>query len=152
MKQLSKIIWGIILLVGFTACGSRDKSKSIENYKTQDSVVKLNEVLQKSVGSWIEEGKECYGIVQLIDKEGNILSMKEIKAVVLIIQNDKIKMKSLEEVSLAPKAGCSKMGIAKGETWWEEEALFQTREEAIAYEKSVQIKHKSPASAKFTVD
>lgn len=152
MKLVTSIILGIIFICGISGCSSNDKSKIIEKYKTGDSHVKLNETLQKNVGSWIEEGKECYGIIQLVDDDRNVLSQKEIKAVVLIIQSNKIKMKSLEDVSLAPKAGCSKMGITKGETWWEEEALFQTREEAIAYQKSIQIKHKSPVGAKFTID
>lgn len=152
MKQVVRFISGIIFICGLSGCGSNDKSKIIEKYNTGDSNIKLSEVLQKNVGSWIEEGKECYGIVQIVDKEGNVLSQKEIKAVVLIIQSNKIKMKSLEEISLAPKAGCTKMGIEKGETWWEEEALFQTREEAIDYQKSIHIIRKSPVGAKFTID
>ena len=68
----------------------------------------------------------------MTDKNENPISVKEIKALVVIIQKDKIKMKALEDISMAPKIDCSKMGISKGQTWWELEGdLFQTKEEAI---------------------
>lgn len=153
MKKLSVIFFSIAVVIAFQACNSSNKSKEIEKYQYAETKVQLNDVLSKKVGSWIKEGIECYGLVMLTDKDGKVQAVKELKASVLIIQNDKIKMKALEDITLAPKAGCSKMGIAKGETWWEEEGdLFQTREEAIAYGESIKIERKSKAGAKFTVD
>ncbi len=56
------------------------------------------------------------------------------KAKVTTILSDSIKMKALEAVSLAEVKGCTKMGLAKGETWWETEGdLFKTREEALKW-------------------
>jgi nuclear transport factor 2 (NTF2) superfamily protein len=43
-------------------------------------------------------------------------------------------MKTIESVSLLPGERCDKMGLAYGDTWWEEEGdIFRTREEAEAY-------------------
>ncbi len=153
MKHLTTLLFYIGFSIVLTGCGSRDQSKATGQYTSEQSEVKLNDVLQKKVGSWIKEGSECYGLVVLTDKDGNISSIKEIKAIALIIQSDKIKMKALEDVNMAPKAGCTKMDIAKGETWWEVEGdLFQTREEAIEFKKTVKIDKKSPVGAKFTID
>lgn len=153
MKQLATLIFCIGFIMILTNCGSRDQSKTTVQNNQDQSEVKLNDILQKKVGSWIKEGSECYGLIVMTDKDGKIHAIKELKAVALIIQSDKIKMKALEDVSLAPKAGCTKLGIAKGETWWEEEGdLFQTREEAIEFKKTVKIDKKSPVGAKFTID
>lgn len=153
MKNLRTILVSIAIIVVFQACNSTSKSKEIEKYAYSEAKTELNEMLNKKVGSWIKEGMECYGIIMLRSPEGKIQAIKDIQAVVLIIQNDKIKMKALETVSLAPKAGCTKMGISKGETWWEEDGdLFQTREEAIAFEQSIEKEVKSPAGTKFTID
>jgi len=153
MKQLIVIILGFIFFNMTTSCGSRDKSNALGKYNSEETKIKLNEILQKKVGSWIQEGSECYGLVMLTDKDGNVQAVKELKAIVLIVQNDKIKMKALEDVSLAPKAGCSKMGIAKGETWWETEGdLFQSKEEAIEFGKTIKIEKESPIGTKFTID
>lgn len=154
MRKLSIIFISIAVMVVLQACNSNsNKSKEIEKYQYTETKVELNEVLKKKVGSWIQEGSECYGLVMMSDPDGNVKDVKEMKAVVLIIQNDKIKMKSLENVTLAPKEGCTKMGISKGETWWEEDGdLFQTREEAIAFGKSIKTKVKSAAGTKFTID
>lgn len=153
MKKLSIIFISIAVIVVFQACNSTNKSKEIEKYKYAETKVQLNDVLNKKVGSWIQEGSECYGLVMMTDRDKNVQAVKELKAVVLIIQNDKIKMKALEDVSLAPKAGCTKMGISKGETWWEEDGdLFQTREEAIAFANSLEKENKPAAGAKFTID
>ena len=153
MKQITTFLFCIGFIIILTSCGSRNQSQATGLAVSEQSEVKLNDVLQKKVGSWIKEGIECYGLIVMIDKDGKVHSAKEIKAVVLIIQSDKIKMKALEEANLAPKAGCKKMTMAKGETWWEVEGdLFQTREEAIEFKKTIKIDKKSPAGAKFTID
>ncbi len=153
MKQITTLLFCVGLVIILNSCGSRNQSQATSQVVSEQTEVKLNDVLQKKVGSWIKEGSECYGFIVMIDKDGKVSAIKELKAVVLIIQSDKIKMKALEDINLAPKAGCKKMGIAKGETWWETEGdLFQTREEAIEFKKTVKIDKKSPAGAKFTID
>lgn len=150
--------FGIITLIMIAAvtlqnCNSKNKSKEIANYQTAETKLQLNEILEKKAGSWIQEGMDCYGVIIASDTEGNVRGMKTVKAKVLIIQNDRIKMKALEDVSVAPKEGCSKLGISKGETWWEEDGdLFQTREQALKYIKSYKTEHKPKSGTKFTVD
>ena len=134
MKHLALIILGIILFGSFSGCGSRDKSKILQNYKYEADGTNLNDALQKKVGEWIKEGMTCYGIVILNDENGLPLKLVELQAKVVSIQKDKIKMKSLEDLPLAPVEGCSKIGLKKGETWDETDGdLFQTREEAIQF-------------------
>jgi len=153
MRQVFFIVLIAILSLSFVGCGRSDKSKIIETYKYEEGNVELNDVLKDRVGSWIKEGIECYGLVMVTDAKGNVLSVNEIKAVVLMIEKEQIKMKTLEQVNIAPVAGCSKMEVAKGETWWEKEGdLFQTREEAIKYGKTVKIKLKPSLVRRFTVD
>ena len=154
MRKFSFILYSIVIVVLFQACNSKNRTKEIAHYQQlAETEAQLNEVLKQKVGSWIKEGAECYGIVLLNSQEGDIQAVKELKAKVLIIQGDKIKMKALEDVSVAPTKGCTKLGIAKGETWWEEEGdLFQTREEALAFIQTIKTTKQKPAGTKFTVD
>ena len=134
MKQLTLFILAIILFSGFSGCGSRDKSKTLGEYKYETEESKLNEVLQKKVGSWVKEGLVCYGIVILNDENGLPKKVKEFQSKIISIQKDKIKMKSLEDLRLAPVKGCTKIGMKKGDIWEETDGdLFQTKEEAIKF-------------------
>lgn len=152
MKKLVAIFYLLVVVVAFFACNSSNRSKEIAGYE-QSGAVELAEPLKSKVGSWIKEGDECYGIVMVANPGYDICNVREVKAKVLVIQADKIKMKSLEDVNLAPKAGCNKMGIAKGETWWEEAGdLFQTKEEAAAYAQILREAQTEKVGKKFTVD
>lgn len=134
MKQLMPIILVVILAGSILSCGSGNKSKQINEYKYTEEKAAVTGVLQKKVGTWIKEGMTCYGIVILVDKNGLPRKAKAIEAKVISIQSDKIKMKAMEDLALAPFEGCTKSGMKKGETWDELEGdLFQTREEAIKY-------------------
>ena len=56
-------------------CGSNPKPKTAANNPVQaqetDEIVKLNETLQKKIGSWAKEGKECYGLLLLTGKSNS---------------------------------------------------------------------------------
>ena len=124
----------LLLIICFGSCNNKNKSKELENYSYDSSNVTLNEKLQGKVGSWIKEGVTCYGVVILNDEKGIPQKLKEVKAKVLIIQSDKIKMKALENITLAPVEGCSKIGIKRGDTWWETDGeLYKSEEEAIQF-------------------
>ena len=134
MKQLMSIILVAVFAVSILSCGSGNKSKQIKEYKYTEEKAAVTGVLQKKVGTWIKEGMICYGIVMLTDKDGIPKKVKEIEAKVVSIQPDKIKMKAMEDLVLAPVEGCTKIGMKKGETWDELEGdLFQTRAEAIKH-------------------
>lgn len=153
MRKFGIITFIIIAAIAFQSCNSKNKSKEIAKYQTTETKPQLNEVLQKKVGSWIQEGMDCYGVIVTLDTDGNVRGMKTLKAKVLIVQNDQIKMKALESINLGPKEGCSKMGISEGDTWWEKDGdLFQTQEQALEYIKSYKAGHKPKSGTKFTVD
>ena len=125
------LIFGIFFLPG---CNTGKKSDEIKNYSWQEEKALLNPELQARLGSWVEEGTVCWGLVVTVDKNGTIHRGLPVKAKVISFQKDSIKMKALEMVNLAQIKGCTKMGLAKGETWWEEDGdLFKTKEEAVSY-------------------
>lgn len=124
----------VFLVAVLSACQSSDRSKEISGYAYEGQTQALNEQLKSKIGNWIKEGETCYGILILLDENGSPKKLKEVKAKVIVLQSDKIKMKSLEDITLAPVEGCSKLGIRKGETWWETEGdLFQSREDAVSF-------------------
>jgi hypothetical protein len=134
MKQLISKILIVILAVTTWGCGSGNKSKQVKEYKYTEEKVAVNDSIDRKVGSWIKEGMICYGIVISLDPKGNPSKVKEIEAKVISIQPDLIKMKSMEDVVIAPIQGCTKVGMKKGEMWDEKEGdLFRTREEAVKY-------------------
>jgi len=127
----------ILLLIGAIitgGCNSRKRSDEIKNYTYQEQTTELSEQLSGKVGSWVQEGTVCYGLVASIDAKGKVQKGLPVKSKVLTIKSDSLKMKALESVSLAEVKGCTKLGIAKGDTWWETEGdLFKTKEEAVAF-------------------
>ena len=134
MKQLIVFFSCILVTIGISGCGQRDKTKILEKYKYEESKTVLNENLNKKIGAWLEEGKICYGIVILRDENGLPKKLKEVQAKVIRIEPDRIKMKSLEEITMAPVKGCSRIGVKKNENWDETEGeLFQTKEDAIQF-------------------
>ncbi|MEI7831394.1 MAG: hypothetical protein WCI31_16565 [Prolixibacteraceae bacterium] len=134
MRKLTSVLLVAIVAGGLWSCGSGKKSQQIKDYKYTEEKSAVSGALQKKVGEWIKEGMTCYGIVILTDKDGTPKKAREIEAKVISIQSDLIKMKALEDLVLAPVAGCTKVGMKKGETWEEKEGdLFQTRDEAIKF-------------------
>lgn len=153
MRRIITVFYLFVVFALNYGCNSSDKSKEIAGYGQAGSNVELAEPLKAKVGSWIKEGAECYGIVMVQSTDLNLFAIREVKAKVLVVQSNKIKMKALEDVSVAPKAGCNKMGITKGETWWEEEGdLFQSKEEAAEFARTIMEKQKKPTGKKFTID
>ena len=135
---MGRLIWkgivSIFFIIALSACHSGDRSKELSQYDYPGDNQALNETLRSKVGSWIEEGKTCYGILILQDENGLPKKLKEVKAKVILIEKDQIKMKSVEDITLAPVEGCNKVGIRKGETWWEKEGdLFRSKEEAVHF-------------------
>ncbi len=123
-------------MIIFTACNRNKESGNEVIYHYEEEVAELSPELKARIGSWAEEGVICYGCVVSVDEFGNYIIGKPVKAKIIRIKNDSLKMKALENVSVAEGEieGCTKMGLARGETWWETEGdIFQTKEEAEAY-------------------
>ena len=126
----------IILLLAFSlsGCNSDGKSDKEESYDYSESNAELNAELKAKIGDWLKQGVECYGVLVALDGDGLPQVGMPIRAKVIRIKKDQIKMKSLDNVNFGPQKGCTKMGIASGETWWEKDGdLFQTEEEAKAF-------------------
>ena len=133
MKHLFSILTFSVLAL-FISCNSSHKSNPDEIYEYVEETVELNDFLKQKIGDWAEEGVICYGIVVLIDSDGVIKGGAPVKSKILRIKSDSIKMKSLEDINLSEVSGCDKIGISRGDNWWETEGdLYKTREEAMAF-------------------
>lgn len=127
----------ILLVAVFFSCNSSKKSDEVANYVYEEKVNTINAEFQKKVGDWLQEDVVCYGIVVAIDKKGIRKYGKPVKAKVVTIASNEIKMKALENVNIAKSANCSKMGISRGKIWQEKDGdLFKTKEDAINYLKT----------------
>jgi hypothetical protein len=131
------LIFSVVAAAILFSCNSKKKSEEIANYSYTEKSTQLSPELQKEIGPWLENDIICYGLVVTVNNEGTPLKGKPVKAKVVQIDGDEIKMKALEEVNIAEVKGCDKKGIAKGEIWMEKDKeLFQTREDAINYLKN----------------
>ena len=149
MKHLFSIFTFSVLAL-FISCNSSQKSDPDEIYEYVEETAELNDFLRQKIGDWAEEGEICYGVVVLVDPKGVALEGMPVKARILRIKSDSIKMKSLENINLREVEGCSQLGISNGEKWWESEGdLFRTREEAEAFLKGIIKEEKG--SGKFTI-
>lgn len=130
-KIIALLVLGIVILTG---CSSKKRSEEIKTYNYQEKSVVLNDKIKTRLGDWVVEGTVCYGLVVLVNAEGKVQKGAPVKSKVVSFSADSIKMKSLETVNLSPVKGCKKMGISRGESWWETEGdLFKTKAEAVAF-------------------
>ena len=131
MKNQNLLITILSLLFIF-GCSSQKKSSEVASYKYEEEKIEMSAELRGKVPDWVVEGKICYGLVVQIDEDKNPIKGKTIKAKVLQIQKDAIKMKALESVSLSEVEGCTKMGLNKGDIWDEKGGdIFLTNQDAI---------------------
>ena len=129
MKQVLSIIGFSLMLVLFSCSGKPKDADVIYNYV--EEIPALSDELQERIGSWAEQGANCYGILALVDGNGVIQEGAVIKAKIIRFKGDSVKMKSLVGIQLREVEGCDKLGIAKGATWWETEGdIFLTEAEA----------------------
>lgn len=136
MKRITMVI-AVAAMIIAAGCSRTDKqsgqSQQDQISTSQETPVVLNAQLNSKIGSWAVKGKECYGIVMTTLKNGKVLA-KSVKCKIMVMQPDQLKMKAIESVSLMGSAGCDRMGLKYGETWWEKDGdLFLTREEADAF-------------------
>lgn len=149
---MKKLVFISLLLTTLSlfSCNSSDKSKEVSSYSYEEINVEMSDELKNKIPGWVEEGKICYGVVVQINEKNEPLKGKPIKAKVVSIGKNAIKMKAVETVRLVEVEGCSKMGISKGETWDEREGdLYLSLEEAIAALKEMNI---YASGDKVTVD
>jgi hypothetical protein len=134
MKQLMLNFVAFVLLANLLGCGQADKTKILEQYKYEEAGIVSDEINQKQAKAWVKEGITCYGIVVVFDNNKIPIRVKEVRAKVIGIQSDKVRMRSLENIKMAPVKGCNKFSISAGEDWDEvDDELFQTKEEAVGF-------------------
>ncbi len=149
MKNQNLSITVLILMFIFS-CNSEKKSKQVASYEYEEEQVEMSDELRSKVPEWVVKGKICYGLVVQIDSNKNPVKGKTIKAKVIEIQRDAIKMKALESVSLVEVEGCTKMGLNKGDVWDEKDGDFYlTKQAAIS---ALKEKGLYSTSDKITID
>jgi hypothetical protein len=136
MNRIFIILAGLVFIYSLTGCGKTgsggNKSESVKSVST-DSIGNSAVSANKNVGEWVKRGVECYGIVIMNMSDGKTIG-KSVKCKVMSVKPEKVKMKTIEKVSLMESKGCDKLGLAYGDTWWETEGdIFKTREEADKY-------------------
>ena len=130
MKKLILVL-NLLLVIAISGCNSEGKSGEETTYEYSAPNTELNAELKAKIGDWAKKGVECYGIIVAVNSAGLPEKGLPIKAKIIRIKENKLKIKALEKVNLGPKEGCTKVGIAYGETWWETDGdLFQTKKEA----------------------
>ncbi len=128
MKKFLFIIPFLSVLI--FACNSSNKRSDVV-YKYIEKVPELSEAMRAKIGDWAEEGLTCYGLMVLVNGNGEIQDGAVIEARIIQFNGDSIKMRSMESLSLKKVEGCDKKGISRGQIWWETDGeIFQTKEEA----------------------
>jgi hypothetical protein len=131
--HFSKLAFFLALITLFS-CSSKNKSNEVASYVYDEKTADLNPEMIKKIGNWIDEDIICYGLVVSIDEEGNPVRGKPVKAKVVKMAGNEIKMKALESINIAKNQDCKALGIKKGTTWVETDGeLFKTKEEADLY-------------------
>ena len=129
-KLVLLVILGTSLCI--ISCNSSKNSEEIASYTYQEKEIAMSDALLVKIPAWVEEGKICYGLVVQVTKENKPVSGKPVKAKVVQIDENSVKMKALETVILFEGTDRNLKGINKGQVWDEKEGdLFLTSDEAI---------------------
>jgi hypothetical protein len=136
MKKNILILGVLIIILCVNSCGEAGSGGArSEAVKSASIDTTGNSGLSgyKKAGDWVKKGVECYGIVIMNMSDGKTIG-KSVKCKVMSVKPEKVKMKTIEKVSLMESKGCDKLGLAYGDTWWETEGdIFKTRDEADKY-------------------
>ncbi len=128
-----KLILILLTILFFAGCHSGKKSDEVARY-AYDEKSGVNHEWNKKIGEWLTVDAVCYGLVVNVDKEGNPKFGKSVKAKVVELTKEGVKMKALETVRLVEAKGNNVIGITKGQIWLETDGeLFLTKEKADAY-------------------
>jgi len=129
-KLVLLVILGTSLCI--ISCNSSKNSEEIASYTYQEKEIAMSDALLVKIPAWVEEGRICYGLVVQVTKENKPVSGKPVKAKVVQIDENSVKMKALETVILFEGTDRNLKGINKGQVWDEKEGdLFLTSDEAV---------------------
>ncbi|WP_321345552.1 hypothetical protein [uncultured Draconibacterium sp.] len=131
MKKLVIIFTLLSNLIIF-GCNSSRKSDEVATYSYQEEKVEMSDAFKAKIPEWVEEGTVCYGLMIQISTDSLPVRGRPIKAKVVQVNKNSVKMKALESVKMEEIKTCSKYLVTKGEVWDEEEGDFYlTEQEAI---------------------
>ncbi len=139
---MKKLILLVILLTSICiiSCNSSKNSEEIASYTYQEKKVEMSDALRIKIPDWVKEGEICYGLVVQVTKEGKPVSGKPVKAKVVQIDENSVKMKALETVILFEGADRNLKGINKGQVWDEKEGdLYLSFDEAVEMLEKMEI-------------
>lgn len=129
-QKLIVIFFTFLFVAG---CHSGKKSDEVARY-VYDEKSGVNHEMNKKIGEWLAVDAVCYGLVVNVNKEGTAKFGKSVKAKVVELTKDGVKMKALETVRLMETKENNVIGITKGQIWLETDGeLFLTKEKADAY-------------------
>ena len=133
---MGRVIYVVLLLVAF-GCGNNSK-REFKTNKIDKPQEKVNNKLPlaASIGPWVKEGVECYGLVVFTVDQKSYSRAVAVRCRIVDVRSTKIQCRSLENIISTTKDICNH-GIKTGETWWEKEPdLWQTKAEAEEFIKS----------------
>ncbi|HYQ58918.1 MAG TPA: hypothetical protein VEP89_16365 [Draconibacterium sp.] len=131
MKILSSILV-LLISICFFSCNSSKRTEEVASYAYVEQPKVMSDELKANLPDWVQDGKVCYGLIIQINTEKVPVSARPIKAKVVQVNENAIKMKALESIKMKKKKSCSGFMVSKGETWDETAGqLYLTREEAV---------------------
>lgn len=131
MKKLFIIIT-LVTSLFLLSCNSSKKSDEVASYTYEEEKIEMSDDLKAKIPEWVEEGTVCYGLMIQISTDSLPVRGRPIKAKVVQINENSVKMKALESVKMEELQTCSKYLVTKGEVWDENEGDFYlTKQEAI---------------------
>lgn len=131
---MKKLVFFVILLTSLNiiSCNSSKKSEEVASYTYEEEKSEMSDALKAKTPDWVEDGKVCYGLIIQITTDSIPVRGRPIKAKVVQINENFVKMKALESVNMEQIKTCSRYLVTKGETWDEYEGdLYLTQQEAI---------------------
>ena len=84
-----------LISIIFPGCRSGNKTNEVASYVYEEKTGAINPELLTNIGDWIKPDLVCYGLVVSINKEGAPIKGKPVKAKIVRIDENAVKMKAL---------------------------------------------------------
>ncbi len=125
----------LFVILFFASCGTKSDVKNNgddSRFFVDGNSGTISKKNKLKFPDWVEVGVECYGLI-VYEAGEDVKVGYPAKLKVINEKHDGYKCETLEDVKMYKSLGCDKLGIKKGETWWETDGdLYKTKEEAVA--------------------
>lgn len=126
----------LLLLLLFSNCRNRPKIEVElvpENYFVLEEVENMPDSISARFPDWVKPGVKCFGIVALIDAEGEYDALGfAIPCKVVSFHLNGAKCKVTDNVYPYETYGCQAIGLQKGAVWMETDGdLYLTQKDAL---------------------